>query len=117
MKNSSHRDEYPAMQSNGPLPQVNYFLLVLFSFILANESTPLLLLLTFGSVFVRKCEQKQPTLIINCFLLVLFSFILANESTPLLLLFTFGFVFVRKCERKHSTLIYYIIYFWLCFRS
>src|SRR5882762_8760023 len=22
MKNSSHRDEYPAMQSNGPLPQV-----------------------------------------------------------------------------------------------
>src|ERR1700676_4602453 len=23
MKNSSHRDEYPAMQSNGPLPQVN----------------------------------------------------------------------------------------------
>src|SRR6202051_4143753 len=24
MKNSSHRDEYPAMQSNGPLPQVKY---------------------------------------------------------------------------------------------
>src|SRR5882762_9050991 len=23
MKNSSHRDEYPAMQSNGPLPQVS----------------------------------------------------------------------------------------------
>ena len=23
MKNSSHRDEYPAMQSNGPLPQVD----------------------------------------------------------------------------------------------
>src|SRR5882762_5975927 len=25
MKNSSHRDEYPAMQSNGPLPQVKIF--------------------------------------------------------------------------------------------
>ena len=24
MKNSSHRDEYPAMQSNGPLPQVKF---------------------------------------------------------------------------------------------
>jgi len=83
-------------------------LLVLFSFVLANESTPLLLLFTFGSAFVRKCEQKQSTLInfINYFLLVLFSFALVNESTPLsLLLFTFGSVFVRECEQKQSTLI------------
>ena len=79
---------------------INYFLLVLFSLVLANESTPLLLLLfTFGSVFIRKCEQKQSTLIINYFLLVLFSFVLANASTPLLLLlFTFvlSFISVNK---------------------
>ena len=98
-------------------------LLVLFSFVLANESTPLLLLFTFGSVFVCKCEQKQSTLIINYFLLVLFSFVLANESTPLLLLFTFGSAFgsafVRKCEQKQSTLILILLTIscWCCFRS
>jgi len=36
MKNSSHRDEYPAMQSNGPLPQV------LFVHIFIGNSLPYL---------------------------------------------------------------------------
>jgi len=34
MKNSSHRDEYPAMQSNGPLPKSTRFDLVVLMFLL-----------------------------------------------------------------------------------
>src|SRR5882762_201813 len=114
------------------LPIFIYFLFALFSFILANKSTPLLLLFTFGSVFVRKCEQNQSTLIINYFLLVLFlfvlvnesmmppifiyfllalfSFVLANESNPshsyLLLLFTVSSAFVCTCKQIHSNSIF-----------
>jgi len=72
-------------------------LLVLFSFVLANKSTPLLLLSTFGSAFVRKCEQKQSTLInlltISCW-------------------FCFRLHLRTKALHSHY---YYLL--WLCFRS
>jgi len=127
-----------SVNRSNPLWFIYYFLLLLFLFVLANKSTPLLLLFTFGSAFVRKCEWKHEMLpIFIYFLFALFSFILANKSTPLLLLFTFGSAFVRKCEQKQSTLIInyfllvlflfvlvnestpllFIIYFWLCFHS
>jgi len=38
MKNSSHRDEYPAMQSNGPLPQVSYNLSILTIHIYSSDT-------------------------------------------------------------------------------
>src|SRR5882762_8953117 len=88
-----------------------YFLLALFLFILANESTPLLLF-TFGSAFVCTCEQKQSTLIINYFLLVLFSFILVNKSMmpPIFIYFLLAlFSFVLVNESNPSTLIYYLL--------
>src|SRR5882762_11386839 len=87
-----------------------YFLLALFLFILANESTPLLLF-TFGSAFVCTCEQKQSTLIINYFLLVLFLFILVNKSMmpPILIYFLlalFLFVLMNEGNQSHSYLLF-----------
>ena len=111
--------------------------MVLFSFVLANESTPLLLLFTFGSAFVRKCEQKQSTLIlltISCWfcfrsylrtkalhsyyylLLALFSFVSANKSNPLwLLIISCWLCFHLYLQMKAWCHPYIFISCWLCF--
>jgi len=116
--------------------------LVLFSFVLANESTPLLLLFTFGSAFVRKCEHKQSTLTlilltISCWfcfcsylrtkafhsyyyllLAALFSFVSANKSNPLwLLIISCWFCFRSYLRTKAWCHPYLFISCWLCFRS
>jgi len=87
-----------------------YFLLAVFSFILANKSTAFLF--TFGSAFIHKCKQKQSILIINYFLLALFSFILVNKSMmpPIFIYFLLAlFSFVLVNESNPSTLIYYLL--------
>jgi len=110
-----------ALWGQGVMPPIFiYFLLALFSFVLANESTPLLF--TFGSAFIRRCTWK-------------------HDATHICLFIACCFVFVYTREWKHSTLIIYyylpltlllfggakesmmppiyllFISCWLCFRS
>ena len=96
-----------------------YFLLALFSFVLANESTPLLF--TFGSAFIRRCEWKHDATLIYSFIacwLCFRSYSRTKAPNFYYLLFTFGSAFVRRCEWKHdATHLFIIISCWLCFRS